>query len=73
MQKPMPGPALREFFDQYRQRIGLPFSCLTSPLTLSSDKLDLLVESGLFSLQMGVQTGSPRIQRLYNRAAMPPG
>jgi len=66
----MPGPALREFFDQYRQRIGLPFSCLTSPLTLSSDKLDLLVESGLFSLQMGVQTGSPRIQRLYNRAAM---
>jgi anaerobic magnesium-protoporphyrin IX monomethyl ester cyclase len=66
----MPGPAMREFFARYRQRIGLPFSCLTSPLTLSDEKMDILVEAGLFSLQMGVQTGSPRIQRLYNRAPM---
>jgi radical SAM superfamily enzyme YgiQ (UPF0313 family) len=62
--------ALREFFAGYRRRIGLPFACLTSPLTLSREKLDILIEAGLFSIQMGVQTGSARIQTLYNRAAM---
>ncbi|NDY55457.1 B12-binding domain-containing radical SAM protein [Desulfovibrio sulfodismutans] len=66
----MPGKAMREFFGQYRERIGLPFSCLTSPLTLAAEKMDILMDAGLFSLQMGVQTGSPRIQKLYNRASM---
>jgi len=66
----MPGRVMEEFFRQYRERIGLPFSCLTSPLTLSAEKMDILIGAGLFSLQMGVQTGSPRIQQLYNRAAM---
>lgn len=66
----MPEQTLREFFALYRERVGLPFSCLTSPLTLSAGKMDILAGAGLFSLQMGVQTGSPRIQRLYNRAAM---
>jgi anaerobic magnesium-protoporphyrin IX monomethyl ester cyclase len=66
----MPRRIMGEFFAQYRDRIGLPFSCLTSPLTLNDAKMDILIGAGLFSLQMGVQTGSPRIQRRYNRAAM---
>jgi len=66
----MPVPALRRFFDRYRKRVGLPFACLTSPLTVTAEKMDILVEAGLFSLQMGVQTGSARIQKLYNREAM---
>jgi len=66
----LPERTMREFFGQYRERIGLPFSCLASPLTVNAEKMDILVGAGLFSLQMGVQTGSPRIQRLYNRAAM---
>jgi radical SAM superfamily enzyme YgiQ (UPF0313 family) len=66
----MPERAMREFFAQYRERIGLPFSCLTSPLTVNAEKMEILIGAGLFSLQMGVQTGSPRIQRLYNRAPM---
>jgi radical SAM superfamily enzyme YgiQ (UPF0313 family) len=66
----MPVPALKRFFDGYRERIGLPFACLTSPLTVTAEKLDILVGAGLFSLQMGVQTGSARIQKLYNRTAM---
>jgi radical SAM superfamily enzyme YgiQ (UPF0313 family) len=61
---------LRAFFAAYKKRIGLPFCCLTSPLTATLEKLDILVDAGLFALQMGVQTGSARIQKLYNREAM---
>jgi len=66
----MPAPALKLFFERYRARVGLPFACLTSPLTVTAEKLEILVRAGLFSIQMGVQTGSARIQKLYNRAAM---
>lgn len=69
----MPISSLRHFFTLYRARVGLPFACLTSPLTLTAEKLEILVEAGLFSLQMGVQTGSARIQKLYNREAMDNG
>lgn len=66
----MPARMMRPFFEQYRDRVGLPFSCLTSPVTLTDEKMDILIDAGLFSLQMGVQTGSPRIQQRYNRVAM---
>lgn len=61
---------IKEFCRQYKARIGLPFTCLGSPATISRDKLDALVDAGLLYLQMGVQTGSPRIQALFNRQAM---
>lgn len=57
-----------EFGKLYRQRIGLPFRCLTSPLTLSREKLECLLDSGLFSLQMGIQTGSSAMKKLYRRS-----
>ncbi|MYL81773.1 radical SAM protein [Desulfovibrio aerotolerans] len=59
-----------EFCRQWKTRIGLPFSCLGSPATISREKMDALLDAGLFYLQMGVQTGSPRIQKLFNRQAM---
>ncbi|MHC1713468.1 MAG: radical SAM protein [Solidesulfovibrio sp.] len=61
---------IREFCRQYKARIGLPFSCLGSPGTITRDKMDALVDAGLIYLQMGVQTGSKRIQELFNRKAM---
>jgi radical SAM superfamily enzyme YgiQ (UPF0313 family) len=61
---------IREFCRQYKARIGLPFSCLGSPATITRDKMDALVDAGLIYLQMGVQTGSKRIQELFNRRAM---
>ncbi len=61
---------LRDFCEQYKARVGLPFSALASPLTMSEEKMALLVDAGLVYLQMGVQTGSPRIQELFNRKAM---
>jgi radical SAM superfamily enzyme YgiQ (UPF0313 family) len=62
--------SIREFCEAYRRRIGLPFTCLASPLTMSEAKLQALVDAGLVYLQMGVQTGSPRIQELFNRKQM---
>lgn len=61
---------IREFCRQYKARVGLPFTCLGSPATITREKMDALIEAGLVYLQMGVQTGSPRIQALFNRQAM---
>jgi radical SAM superfamily enzyme YgiQ (UPF0313 family) len=62
--------SIRSFCDTYRQEIGLPFSCLASPLTVDAEKMQALVQAGLRYIQMGVQTGSPRIQAMFNRKAM---
>lgn len=61
---------IREFCRQWKARVGLPFTCLGSPATISREKLDALTDAGLCYLQMGVQTGSARIQELFNRKAM---
>ncbi|GAB7081723.1 B12-binding domain-containing radical SAM protein [Megalodesulfovibrio paquesii] len=61
---------IQEFCNEYKARIGLPFTCLASPLTMREDKLTALVNAGLVYLQMGVQSGSPRIQDLFNRSRM---
>lgn len=63
-------PSIREFCTAYKARIGLPFFCLASPMTMSEEKLATLIDAGLVFIQMGVQTGSPRIQELFNRKAM---
>jgi len=59
---------MQEFARLYKAEIGLPFRCLTSPLTLTRAKLELLLDCGLFSLQMGIQTGSERTKKLYRRS-----
>lgn len=61
---------IREFCREYKARVGLPFTCLGSPATITSEKMEALVDAGMIYLQMGVQTGSARIQALFNRQAM---
>ncbi len=58
---------IREFSSRYKEVIGLPFFCLGSPLTITEGKLEALTDAGLFGLQMGIQSGSRSIQKLYNR------
>jgi radical SAM superfamily enzyme YgiQ (UPF0313 family) len=58
---------IEQFASQYREEVGLPFFCLGSSLTISNRKLTALLDAGMYGLQMGVQTGSSRIQSLYNR------
>ncbi|MBN2368096.1 B12-binding domain-containing radical SAM protein [Candidatus Woesearchaeota archaeon] len=59
---------LEVFANAYKKKINIPFSCYASPLTLSKEKLDLLSDAGLKTLQIGVQTGSDRVNHdLYKR------
>ncbi|MFA6112222.1 MAG: radical SAM protein, partial [Candidatus Latescibacterota bacterium] len=52
----------------YRERIGVPFKCNVHPNNLSEEKIDLLVEAGLVSVEMGIESGSARINReVYTR------
>jgi anaerobic magnesium-protoporphyrin IX monomethyl ester cyclase len=62
--------ALEGFCREYKEKIGLPFSCLASPLTVTEEKMALLVDAGLIYVQMGIQTGSARVQELFNRQNM---
>ena len=56
------------FAKEYKEKIGLPFVCYTSPNTCQEDKLKALLAGGLNRLQMGIQTGSERINReIYER------
>jgi radical SAM superfamily enzyme YgiQ (UPF0313 family) len=61
---------MKNFSDEYKAKIGLPFSCLISPLNITEEKMELLVDAGLIYVQMGVETGSARMQELYNRKKM---
>jgi radical SAM superfamily enzyme YgiQ (UPF0313 family) len=58
---------LRQFAQRYEQKVGLPFRCLASPLAITQEKLALLSKAGLKGLQIGVQSGSERTRRLYQR------
>lgn len=56
-----------DFSQLYKQKVGLPFYCIVSPLTINEPKLVALIEAGLVRVSMGIQSGSKRIQRFYNR------
>ncbi|MEW6416564.1 MAG: radical SAM protein [Nitrospirota bacterium] len=56
-----------EFSDKYKKNIGLPFHAQCSPTTISEEKMALLVNAGLFYTEMGIQTGSERIKKMYRR------
>lgn len=65
-----PKESLEEFCKEYKEKIDLPFSCLASPMTITEEKMAMLVDAGLVYLQMGVETGSAKIQELFNRKQM---
>jgi radical SAM superfamily enzyme YgiQ (UPF0313 family) len=63
---------LKSFSRVYKEEIGLPFFCLASPLTITEEKMDCLVEAGLHCLQMGIESGSEKMNRVYQRQKMTP-
>ncbi len=57
----------------YKKKINLPFFALIEPMAFDFEKVKLLRDSGLASLQLGIQTGSERINRdVYNRRVSNP-
>lgn len=56
-----------QFSELYKEKIGLPFFCLGSPTTLREKKLQYLTEAGLRYFEYGIQTGSQRTKKVFNR------
>lgn len=56
-----------EFRNKYKSKIGLPFHAQCSPTTISERKMELLIDAGLYNTEMGIQTGSDRIKKMYRR------
>lgn len=55
---------LKEFSEEYKKKIGLPFTCYTHPKMINEEIVMLLKEAGLTQAELGIQTGSESIR--YN-------
>jgi radical SAM superfamily enzyme YgiQ (UPF0313 family) len=56
------------FKDLYKKHINLPFFALIEPMAFNYEKIKILKEAGLSALQVGIQTGSERINKdIYKR------
>ncbi len=57
----------RELSEAYKEKVGLPIYAQCSPTTINKNKMDCMVDAGLIFIEMGIQTGSERIKKTYNR------
>lgn len=64
----IPAQAIREFAEEYKKRIDLPFVVFgIHPNTISEEKIELLAKAGLNRTRMGIQSGSRRTLDFYHR------
>jgi radical SAM superfamily enzyme YgiQ (UPF0313 family) len=60
-----------KFKDLYKARVRLPFFALIEPMAFDYNKIAILKEAGLSGLQVGIQSGSQRVNKLvYNRPVL---
>ena len=63
-----PTKQLEDFAKKYKAKVGLPFGIAISANTYRTEKMEILLDSGLKAVQIGVQSGSQRIlDEVYNR------
>jgi len=59
---------IKEFAKQYSKEINLPFYALANPNLITEEKIRILGNCGLDTMQVGIQTGSEKIaQNVYSR------
>jgi anaerobic magnesium-protoporphyrin IX monomethyl ester cyclase len=58
---------IQKFSRLYKQEIGLPFCIQASPTTTTAEKMEALVNAGLFFVEMGIQTVSQTGMSIYRR------
>ncbi len=59
---------IEEFCEKYKKNVSLPLVVTgVNPSTLNREKLSLLVDAGLNFIRMGIQTGSERTKKIYER------
>lgn len=63
---------IEDFAEKYKRRIGLPFMIAVSANSFNKKKMEILLDSGLKIIQMGVQSASERILReVFHRKIKP--
>jgi anaerobic magnesium-protoporphyrin IX monomethyl ester cyclase len=65
-----PLPDMLKFCKEYKERIGDPYYLLGSPGTITEEKYSSAVDAGMICIQMGVEHGSKRIQKIFKRSTM---
>ena len=63
----MPDGMMTEFCEIYRDKFLYPFTSQSTPRGAGIRKLDMLVDAGLRRVELGIQSGSERINKMYNR------
>lgn len=59
---------MKEFGKRFKKEIKKRFVCRTTPAHLTEEKISILKDAGLSWIFMGLQSGSPRINKeIYNR------
>src|SRR3989344_1262507 len=58
---------IKKFSEEYKKRVGLPFSCLVYPMTIKPQKIDWLYDAGMRHVQMGVESCERVNKEVYNR------
>lgn len=57
-----------KFKELYLRHVNLPFFALIEPMAYNAEKIKILRDSGLNKLQVGIQSGSERVNaQVYNR------
>lgn len=63
-----PKEQLEEFAQRYKAKVGLPFFVNVSANTYSKEKMEILLDAGLRTIQMGTQSASQRVlDEVYDR------
>ncbi|MEM4267396.1 MAG: radical SAM protein [Candidatus Woesearchaeota archaeon] len=56
----------------YKRKIGIPFMCYLTPMTFDKKKFEVLLDGGMYMVEIGLQTGSREFSaRIYNRKCSP--
>lgn len=54
---------VKEFCRLYKEKVGVPFGCMTRPEVISEEKLMWLKEAGCTKIYMGIETGNESYRR----------
>lgn len=58
---------IMDFAKKYKENIGIPLQITGVTPDITREKLEPLVDAGLISVRMGIQTGAERTKKLYKR------
>lgn len=62
-----PYEKIEEFAARYKEEVGVGFRILSSPLSITYEKIKVLADAGLVLIGMGVQSAYEPVRKIYKR------